>query len=421
MGSVLQHLKRQQHKYPVDNKVQLQQAVMMYRMHLRWGRCYLRLHKRLWKAFQCMCTLLLHTAGFVQPNTCILLVSRSEESDHMNHRAHGFSRHAPLWWWCLSPQLGSIWRCSPILTWAVCNSSLGAWMRGQTPCVWHDVDSLQPFLNMHCRVLSYGQQRPMCYWVNITWKGLVNLSVPSLDASWAQIGNTNVRDMSGIWKTEVHLQGCGYDASALQNCTAAYDASALHIYTAAIEDANQILLLLIKTITLCCAQLMWKTFVAQTLTMQKGWLTAKQFCCSCNSMALNCWQDTSDLPWNWCYFSAAIACIITLYNMIMYHIWSCHISIQLRMKPAPSLGSGICDSYQYLDAIPPVLQFCITLSQAFRSCQFDFDCKTGADQSCMSALLRWILTVLLVSALHSPLKQHSGCCQSESCLAAVLL
>lgn len=76
--------------------------------------------------------------------------------------------------------------------------------------------------------------------------------------------------MSGIWKTEVHLQGCGYDASALQNSTAAYDASALHIYTADIEDANQILLLPIKTVTLCCAQLMWKTFVAQTLTMQKG-------------------------------------------------------------------------------------------------------------------------------------------------------
>jgi len=44
--------------------------------------------------------------------------------------------------------------------------------------------------------------------------------------------------MSGIWKTEVHLQGFGYDASALQICTAAYGASALQICTAAVEDAN---------------------------------------------------------------------------------------------------------------------------------------------------------------------------------------
>ncbi len=54
--------------------------------------------------------------------------------------------------------------------------------------------------------------------------------------------------MSGIWKTEVHLQGFMYDASALQTCTAAYDASALQICTAAVEDANQIPLL---TFVLC--------------------------------------------------------------------------------------------------------------------------------------------------------------------------
>ena len=44
--------------------------------------------------------------------------------------------------------------------------------------------------------------------------------------------------MSGIWKIEVRLQGFGYDASALQICTAADDASALQTCTAAVEDAS---------------------------------------------------------------------------------------------------------------------------------------------------------------------------------------
>ncbi len=35
MGLALQHLKRQQHTCPVDNKAQLHQAAKMYRMHLR--------------------------------------------------------------------------------------------------------------------------------------------------------------------------------------------------------------------------------------------------------------------------------------------------------------------------------------------------------------------------------------------------
>lgn len=59
--------------------------------------------------------------------------------------------------------------------------------------------------------------------------------------------------MSGIGKTEVHFQGFGCDAAALQICTAAYDVSALQICTAAVEDANQTLLLPIKTETLCYA------------------------------------------------------------------------------------------------------------------------------------------------------------------------
>ncbi len=71
-----------------------------------------------------------------------------------------------------------------------------------------------------------------------------------------------------------HITTLEYDASALQTCTAAYDASALQICTAAIEHANQLFLLPFKTEMLCCAQLMWRTTLAQTSkqisTVHKG-------------------------------------------------------------------------------------------------------------------------------------------------------
>lgn len=103
------------------------------------------------------------------------------------------------------------------------------------------------------------------------------------------------------------------------------------------------------------------------------------------------------------------------------HVWHTvnYTWNQLRMKPAPSLDSAVCDSTS--------VSWCSTCSltvlhvqSRLRSCQ----CWFRLQSSCrpvmhVSTVTLIILAMLLVSALHSALKQHLGClatCSRHGCV-----